>query len=145
MVPQADQREVLAAGQQLVDSGVLTGQPDQVAQRGGVGNHVAARHARTAAVGSKQRREDAHERRLSGAVGPEQGQHAAFLGDEIDATERDRRTEALRDRLYLDHRCAHNAPCHLCWVRRHEVRGGGTARGLLVAACELQLLSDTLA
>src|SRR5665647_121781 len=43
--------------------------------------------ARLARVGARQRREDLHSCRLAGAVGPEQAEHRARLGDEAHAVE----------------------------------------------------------
>ena len=81
--------QVLAAGQVLVDRGVLAGQADRLA-------HVAAGRGATSkpatvappGVGVEQRGEDAHRRGLAGAVGAEQAEHAAAGHDEVDAVER---------------------------------------------------------
>jgi hypothetical protein len=106
VVPQTDQLEVLAAGQQLVDRRVLAGEPDYGAQWSGVGNDVVAGDTCATAVRLEQRRQDPHKCRLPGSVGAEQSKHLGLLGYEIDAGERNRRSEALRDALHFDRRHA---------------------------------------
>src|SRR5206468_1860186 len=56
--------------------------------RGGVPDHVEPDHARGARVGAQERRQDADERRLAGAVWPEQAEHGPAAHVEIDALER---------------------------------------------------------
>ena len=84
----ADQLEVLAAGQQLVDARVLAGEADLLAHAGGLGGDVVARDDRGALVGLQQRREDAHRRGLAGAVGAEHAEHGTGPRGEIDAVQR---------------------------------------------------------
>ena len=137
VVPEADELEVLAAGEQLIDGCVLAREPDHRAQLPGVGHDVVARDARDAAVGLEQRRQDPHQRRLAGAVGAQQGKHLALLGGQVDAGQRDRRSEALRDGLHFDHRSGHHASKqsrHIglaastrSTVRLFSVRHGSTA------------------
>ena len=84
----ADQLEVLAAGEQLVDARVLAGEADLLAHAGGLGGDVVARDDRGALVGLQQRREDAHRRGLAGAVGAEHAEHGTGPRREIDAVQR---------------------------------------------------------
>jgi hypothetical protein len=58
---------------------------------------------REAAVGPEQG-QDSQQRRLSGAVGPQQGEHRAPLDGEADPGQRLRRPEPLRHSLDPDHR-----------------------------------------
>ena len=110
VVPEPDELEILAAGEQLIDRGVLAGEPDHRAQRSGVGDDVVAGDARAAAVGPQQGRQDPHQGRLAGPVGAQQGEHPALLGCKVDAGQRCRRSEAFRDGLHLDHRSGHLKP-----------------------------------
>jgi hypothetical protein len=87
VVEAPDHLEVLRAGQVLVDRGVLPREADLRAQRGGVADRVEADDARRAAVGLQEGGEDAHGRRLAGAVGAEEPEHRARLGREVDAAE----------------------------------------------------------
>ena len=59
--------------------------------------------AHRAAVGSEQRGDRPHERRLAGAVWSEQADDLAGAGAERHASERPRRTEGLGERVDLDH------------------------------------------
>ena len=103
-VQAAEQLEVLLAGQRLVDRGVLPGQADAAAQLGGLAHDVEAEHARAAAVGSQQRREDAHGGGLAGPVGAEHAEHAALLDAQADPVERAHLAVALLEALRLDRR-----------------------------------------
>ena len=107
LVEPAEHPEVLAAGEVLVDRGVLPGEADQPAHRLGVARDVEAGDGRPARVGTKQRRQDANGRRLSGAVRAEQPEHRAFLHVEIDAVERAHlalpRAVHLHEPLCFDH------------------------------------------
>ncbi len=75
----ADHADVLAAGQVLVDGGVLAGQPDDAAHDVGLARHVVAEDGGRALVGFEDRGQDAHRRGLAGAVGTEQAEHGARL------------------------------------------------------------------
>ena len=71
-VEAAHHRQVLPAGEVLVDRGVLPGQADPLAQPRGLGDDVEPRDADLALVGPQQRGEDPHRGRLARAVGTEQ-------------------------------------------------------------------------
>ena len=88
VVQAAEHPEVLAAGQVLVDRRVLAGEPDRLPDRLRLAQHVEAGDPRAAGVRPEQRREDAHGRRLAGAVRAEQPEHGALLHLEVDAVER---------------------------------------------------------
>ena len=104
LVEEPHELEVLSPREQLVDGGELSGEADQRAQSRGVRDHVAAGHRGASAVGSQQRRQDAHERRLARPVRAEQREHLALLGDEVEIGERLCGPEPLADSLDLDHR-----------------------------------------
>ena len=87
LVEPAEHPEVLAARQVLVDGRVLAGQADQLAELLGVRRTSKPATRRRARVGLQQRREDAHGRRLAGAVRPEQAEDRAFLDLEVDPVE----------------------------------------------------------
>jgi hypothetical protein len=84
----AEQPQVLAAGEVLVDGGVLAGQADPAADGARPGDDVDAVDQRAAGVRAQQRGEHAHGGGLAGAVGPEQAEHGAALDGERDAVER---------------------------------------------------------
>ena len=109
-VEPSDHRQVLEAGEVFVDRRVLAGEPDPLAQRGSVVAHVEAEHARAAGVGLQQRGEDAHERRLAGAVRAQQPHDLALPDGQVDAVERAHLAEALDEAAHLDRgRIAHPA------------------------------------
>ena len=81
----ADQHEVLAAGEELVEGGVLAGDADDAAHRGGLGDHVVAGHPGRAAVGAGHGGEHADGGGLAGAVGAEHAEDAARRDLEVDA------------------------------------------------------------
>ena len=89
--------EVLASGEVFVDRGVLTGEPDRLANPFGVAGDVDPEHAGTARVGQQDRREDADGSRLAGPVGPEQSEHGARGYREVDAGQGLDPAEPLRD------------------------------------------------
>ena len=98
----ADQPQVLAAGEVLVDGRVLPGQADARAHaRSAVAHHVEAQHRGLARVGLEDGREDAHGGGLAGAVGPEQAEHGAGGHREVDAVEGDDVAEALHESARL--------------------------------------------
>ena len=101
-VEAADHLEVLTPGQLLVDGRELTGQTDPAAHRERFVDDVVAEHARAARCRAQQRGEDAHERRLAGAVGPEQPEDGGGLDLEVEAVERDDVAERLPDILGAD-------------------------------------------
>jgi hypothetical protein len=101
-VKSRQQDEVLTAGQVLVDRGELPGQADPSADAMGLADDVVAEHDGATGIGTEQRREEPHHRRLAGAVGPEQAVDAATTDAEIDAPERLSRAEGLDDARRLD-------------------------------------------
>jgi hypothetical protein len=98
----ADHHEVLLAGQQLVDRGVLAGQPDLLAHPRGLAGDVVAGHAGAPGVGGDEGGEDANGGGLAGAVGPEDAEDAAAAGGEVDAGERLGGSEALAEPFSFD-------------------------------------------
>jgi hypothetical protein len=95
-------REVLAAGEDLVDRGGLAEQPDPAPDLVGLGPDVEPGHPRGAAVRPQQRGEDADRRGLPRAVGPEQAAHRAGRHPEVDAGQRRRPPVALPQPLGHD-------------------------------------------
>ena len=87
VVQPAEQPQVLAPGQVLVDRGVLARQADDPPDLVGLRPDVEPGHGRAPGVGPEERGEDPHRRRLAGAVRTEQAQDGP-LGDlEVDAVE----------------------------------------------------------
>ncbi len=70
-VQRAEQPQVLAAGEVLVDGGVLPGEPDAPAHRRRVAQHVDAGHLRVTGVGAQQGGQHADGGGLARAVRPE--------------------------------------------------------------------------
>ena len=87
LVQLAEHDEVLTAGQQVVDGGVLGGEADAPAHLGALGGDVEAGDGRRAHGGVGERGEDAHGRGLAGAVRPEHGGDGAGAHLEVDALE----------------------------------------------------------
>jgi hypothetical protein len=87
--------EVFLTGQRLVDGRVLARQPDVRAHLLLLAGDVVAADRRRAAVRAQQRGEDAHGRRLAGAVGAEQGEDAGGGHLEVDAAQGFHVPEAL--------------------------------------------------
>ena len=87
MIEAPEHHQVLAAGQVLVDGGVLAGQADLSPQRSRVAHDVEAGHVPAAPVGRQQRRQDADGGRLPGSVGAEDAQHGAGRHLEVDAAQ----------------------------------------------------------
>ena len=87
-VDPALEHEVLAPGRLPVHAGLLCDVPDRAAHAVRVANDVFAGDDRASGVGSRQRRERAHGRRLAGAVRAEQSEHLAVADGERDAVER---------------------------------------------------------
>ena len=100
----ADQAQVLAAGEVLVDCGVLAGQTDRRPDPLRVLLHVDPQHAGAAAVGGGQGGEHAHDGGLARAVGPEQAEHLALRHLEGDALDRLDLTEVLHQAVGHDRR-----------------------------------------
>ena len=97
-----DELEVLAAGEVLVDRGVLARQPDAGAYRVRFAHDVEAEHFGATRVGVDDRRERPHRGRLAGAVGPEEPEHRAGRDVEVDTVEGDHVAEALLEPLHGD-------------------------------------------
>ena len=102
VVQLADHHEVLQAGEQAVNGRVLGGETDPPADLHGLAHHVEAGDARPAVVGSGQRRQDPHGRRLAGPVGAEQPADRPGRHGQVDAGQRLVVLVALAQRLRLD-------------------------------------------
>ena len=100
-----DQLQVLAAGQDVVDRRELAGEADRLADLRGLCDDVEPVHGSRAAVGPEQRREDLHDRRLARAVRTEEGEDAARLDFEVDASQDRDIAECLREFGDPDRRC----------------------------------------
>jgi hypothetical protein len=98
-----DQHEVLASGQQRVESGVLGGDADVAPHLAGLLHHVEARDRPPPGIGEGERRQDAHGGRLAGSVRPEQAQDGAGRDAEIHAGQGLGGAVALLEPLGLDH------------------------------------------
>ena len=101
----ADQHEVLHAGEVLVDRGVLAGQADRLADLARLAGDVETGDPGRAGVGLEQRRQDADRGGLAGAVGPEDAEHGAGAGRQVDAVEGLGRAESLDEALGFDRVC----------------------------------------
>ena len=91
------QRQVLSAGQQLIDRRELTGHADRGADRVGLAPDVVSGDTDRAVIRIEQRGEDPHHRRLARPVGPQQGEHAAPLDGKLEPVEDDVVAEGLAD------------------------------------------------
>jgi hypothetical protein len=91
----ADEAQVLAPGQVLVDGRVLAGEADGGAGRLRMGRDVDAEHLGRAVVGVEDRGQDAHGGGLARTVRAEQPEHGAGRHVEVDAAERVDVAEAL--------------------------------------------------
>ena len=80
----ADQQQVLAAGQPIVDGGELPRQTDLVAHLVRARRNVVAGHRGRAAIGLDERRQDVDRRGLAGAVAAQQGEDRPLLHAEAD-------------------------------------------------------------
>ena len=96
LVQPAEQPEVLAAGQVLVDRGVLARQADDPPDRVRLADDVEAGDRGSAGIGLEEGRQDPDGGRLAGAVRPEQAQDGA-LGT-TRSIPSSARTSFLRDR-----------------------------------------------
>ena len=79
--------QVLGDGEVIVKEGLVHHDADKVAHVGAAAGNVEAGDAQEAATGSGEAREGAEERRLAGAVGPEQGEDASPTELEVEASE----------------------------------------------------------
>ena len=117
------QRQVLPAGEQVVDGRELTGHPDHRAHAVRVAGEVEPADECVAPVGLDQGRQDLHHRRLSCAVGAEEGEDRAFGNVQVDIVEDDLVAVRLPDAGRGDCECSaggdgcgHRGP--LTWFRR---------------------------
>src|SRR5690606_29137902 len=94
--------EVLATGHRLLDSRVLPGEADHLPDPLGMAGRVDAVDPQRAAVGSDERGQRAHERRLARTVGAEDGDHLATVGDEVEPGEGLHVAEPLGEAVRLD-------------------------------------------
>ena len=115
----ADQHEVLRAGEQLVEGGVLPGDADDAAHGRGVGDDVEAGDPGRAARRAGQRGEHADGGRLAGAVGAEHAEDAARPATARSTSAHgDLVAVALAEALGLDHRGRHGH--RSCVLRRRS-------------------------
>jgi hypothetical protein len=82
------QAHVLAPGGVAVAARLLANAADRAPHGARLGHHVVTRHAGGARVGARQRREDAHGRRLARAVGPDEREDRAGGDAQVQAVER---------------------------------------------------------
>ena len=93
------EHQVLAAGAELVDAGVLRDVADRAPHGVLLAAHVVPGHRGRAFVGVGQRDEHAHGRRLAGAVRAEQAEDLSFAHAERDAVQRLHLAVALAQRV----------------------------------------------
>ena len=98
-----DHHQVLPAGEQLVEGGVLGRDPDPAPHVGGMGGDVEAGHPCPPLVGVAQGGEDADRRGLAGAVGSQEAEDGPRRDGEVDAGQGDGGPVALDQPLRLDH------------------------------------------
>src|SRR5690606_33080194 len=96
--------EVLPAGHGLLDGGVLARQPNDLADTGRLADGVEAADGERTGVGTHQRGDRPHERRLAGAVRAEQRGHAPRPHLEVETAEGLLPPEALDQAVGLDDR-----------------------------------------
>jgi hypothetical protein len=87
VVEVAHHLEILAAGQVLVDGGVLSGQADQAADQPLLLVHVVPEDTSLSAVRLQDGGQNAHGGRLARPVGAEQAEHCSLVDAEADAVE----------------------------------------------------------
>jgi hypothetical protein len=87
--------QVLRAGEQVVDGGVLPGEADRAPDADRVGQQVMAGHRGGARVRPDQRGENADQGGLARAVRPEQGDDRSGVDGKIYPVEDDRAAEGL--------------------------------------------------
>jgi len=90
------QAQVLPPGESDVDAVLLLDDTDHTPHARGFPKDVEACDARRPRLGSRERREDLHRRRLAGAVRPEQSEDRAVRNGEAEPVER---TDATGVRL----------------------------------------------
>ena len=88
LIQPAEQHQVLAAGQVLVDRRVLPREPDHRSQFLRFPDDVVAGDRRSTRIGPEQGRQDPHRRRLARPVGAEQPEDGALRHGEVEAVER---------------------------------------------------------
>ncbi len=93
----AEQPEVLAARQVLVDRRVLTGDADELAHCVALVAHVVAEDPRLAAIDRQQRRQHLQHRGLAGAVRTEHAEDLTLHDGEVDRVHGVIRAEHLRE------------------------------------------------
>ena len=98
--PEHDQ--VLAAGQDLVDGGVLPGQPDAGAHLGRLTGHVEAGDPGVPGIRSQQRRQDPDGGCLARPVRSQQAVHSALRHGQVQVVERRVAPEALAQAIAGD-------------------------------------------
>ena len=98
----AEQRQVLAPGQALVERGLLAGERDRLAHGPRLADDVVAGHERAAGGGGEERGEDADGGRLAGAVVAQQPEHGARLDAQVETAQRLGLPEALAQVLGED-------------------------------------------
>jgi hypothetical protein len=101
-VEPAEQDEVLAAAENLVDGRLLAAEADPPPDLVGGASHVGAGHHRPAAVGSQEGGEHPDRGRLAGAVRAEQAADGAGGDRQVEPVERPGVAEALVEALGLD-------------------------------------------
>ena len=110
VIQQSDQFEVLAPGQEFVDRGVLTGEPDHRPDRLGIIADVETRDGRSTAVRLQQGREHSNQGRLAGTVWAEERQNPPGLDLERHIIECQRGAEPLAYVLDFDRNFHPGAP-----------------------------------
>jgi hypothetical protein len=98
VIEEPDELEVLPAGQQIIDGGVLAGEADHRPDRPGVLLDVKARHPGTAAVGLEQGGKHPDQGNLASAVRAEKSQDLARLNAEQHVIESQRAPEPFSSR-----------------------------------------------
>src|SRR5690606_34212849 len=104
--------EVLAAGEHLVDGGELPGETDRLAHLRGLFGDIEPGDDGLPGIRPQQGREDAHERRLAGAVRAEQREDRAARDVEFDPSQHVQVPVGLLDSTDLDrggHDCSFSA------------------------------------
>ena len=90
-----DHREVLEPREVLVDGGILTREPDPLAEPRSIAHDIEPVHLGATGVRLQERRENPDDRRLAGAVRAEQAEDGAVGDFEVDAIERPYRAIGL--------------------------------------------------
>ena len=95
MAELADQSQVLARRQRLIDGGKLTGQPDRWTKDSRLPHHIQSEDPCATPVGQERRCEDSHERRFARAVWAKEPKDRSARHSHVDALQRRERSEAL--------------------------------------------------